>query len=114
MSRARTAAGATRDAGTATAELAVSLPALVLLLVVGLGALAVVRDQLQVVALARDVALAQARGEPWPPVAGATVDVSQDGETVRVVVTRHRSLLGGGVPGLDIRATAVAAVEPGE
>lgn len=113
MSRARTAAGPTRDDGTATAELAVSLPALVLLLVVGLGALAVVRDQLEVVALAREVALAQARGEPTPALSGVTVTMSSDGETVRVVVTRHRLPLGSVLPGIDVSATAVAAIEPG-
>ena len=114
MSRARTTAGVPRDDGTATAELAVSLPALVLLLMVGLGALAVVRDQIEVVALAREVALAQARGEPSPTMAGVTVSVSSDGQTVRVVVTRHRRPLGGVLPGVDVSATAVAAIEPGE
>jgi hypothetical protein len=113
VSRARTTVGTARDSGTATAELAVSLPALVLLLVVGLGALAVVRDQIEVVALAREVALAQARGEPSPTVPGVTVEVSRDAETVRVVVTRHRRPLGV-LPGVDVRATAVAAIEPGE
>jgi hypothetical protein len=102
------------DSGTATAELAVSLPALTLLLVAGLGALSAVRDQMECVAEAREVALAQARGESPPPVSGATVEVSRDGDLVRVVVTRHRQPLGGALPGFDITATAVAAAEPGE
>jgi hypothetical protein len=91
----------------------VSLPALALLLAVGLGALAVVRDQVDCVGAARDVALAYARGDSPPAVSG-TVAVTNDGDVVRVVVTRHRSLLGGALPGIDITATAVAAVEPGE
>lgn len=100
------------DAGTATAELAVCLPALALLLVLGLGGLALVRDQLHCVAVARDVAIATARGEAAPPVEGAAVEVSRDGDLVRVVVRRHRGL--GVVPGLGVTATAVAAVEPGQ
>lgn len=98
------------DTGTATAELAVCLPALALLLVVGLGALAVVRDQIRCVAAAREVAIATARGEAPPPVDSGLVEVSNDGELVRVVVRRHQGL--GFLPGFDITATAVAAVEP--
>jgi hypothetical protein len=98
------------DEGTATAELAVCLPALALMLVVGLGALSVVRDQIECVAAAREVAIAVARGESPPPVAAAVVEISVDGDVVRVVVRRHRSL--GALPGIDISATAVAAVEP--
>ncbi len=100
------------DAGTATAELAVCLPALALLLVLGLGALSVVRDQIECVAAAREVAIAVARGEPPPSVDEAVVEISTDGDVVRVEVRRHRDF-GGAVPGFDITATAVAAVEPG-
>ena len=120
MTRARTAASVRRwtvrrrgDSGTATAELAVSLPALVLLLAVGLGALAVVRDQIEAVAAAREVALALARGGTPPQVAG-TVEASSDGDVVLVTVRRRHEPLGGLLPGIDITATAVAAVEPGE
>jgi hypothetical protein len=102
------------DAGMATAELAVSLPALALLLMVGLGGLAVVRDQIECVAAARDIAIAHARGESPRAVGGATVDVTRDGDLVRVVVTRHRQPLGGTLPGFDVTATAVAAMEPGQ
>lgn len=100
------------DAGTATAELAVCLPALALLLAFGLGALAVVRDQLRCVDAAREVAVAVARGEAPPPVDAGEVAISNDGDVVRVVVRRHREL--GVLPGFDITATAVAAVEPGQ
>ena len=99
------------DGGMVTAELAVSLPALALLLAVGLGALTVVRDQIQCVAAAREVALATARGESPPPVDATVVEVDNDGDVVRVVVRRHRDL-GGALPGFDITAVAVAAVEP--
>lgn len=86
------------------------LPALALLLVLGLGGLALVRDQIQCVAAAREVAIAAARGEAPPPVDAAVVELSNDGDVVRVVVRRQRGL--GVLPGLEITATAVAAVEP--
>jgi hypothetical protein len=100
------------EAGTATAELAVCLPALALLLVLGLGGLAVVSDQIRCVAAAREVALAAARGDAPPAVDAEVVEVSNDGDVVRVVVRRHRDL--GALPGLEITATAVAAVEPNQ
>ena len=102
----------TGDAGVATVEIAACLPALALLLMVGLGALGVVRDQIGCVAAAREVALAAARGASPPPVAADVVEVSTDGDVVRVVVRRHRDL--GLLPGFDITATAVAAIEPDE
>lgn len=98
------------DAGSATAELAVCLPALALLLALGLGALSVVRDQLRCVAAAREVAIAAARGETPPLVEADVVEISADGDVVRVVVRRHHDL--GPLPGIDITATAVAAIEP--
>ncbi|MBX6750927.1 MAG: mucin-associated surface protein [Micromonosporaceae bacterium] len=98
------------DVGAATVEIAACLPALALLLMVGLGALAVVRDQIGCVAAAREIALAAARGASPPSVEADVVEVSADGDVVRVVVRRHRNL--GILPGFDITATAVAAIEP--
>ena len=100
------------DRGVTTVEIAVCLPALALLLMVGLGALGIVRDQIGCVAAAREVALAAARGASPPPVEADVVEVSTDGDVVRVVVRRHRDL--GLLPGFDITATAVAAIEPDE
>jgi hypothetical protein len=100
------------DDGTATAELAVCLPVLAMLLVLGLGGLALVRDQINCVAAARDIAIATARGEPAPSVEGAVVEINRDGDLIHVVVRRQRGL--GLVPGLGVSATAVAAVEPGQ
>lgn len=98
------------DTGMATAELAVCLPGLALLVVFGVGALAVVRDHIYCVAAAREVAIAAARGEAPPPVDVAVVEISNDGDVVRVVVSRHRPF--GPLPGIEVTATAVAAVEP--
>lgn len=94
----------------ATVEIAVCLPVLALLLMVGLGALGVVRDQITCVAAAREVAIAAARGASPPPVEADVVEIRADGDVVRVVVRRHRDL--GILPGFDITATAFAAMEP--
>ncbi len=103
-----------RDSGMATAELAVSLPALALLLAVGLGALGVIREQIECVDAAREIALAHARGESPPALASGAVEVSSDGDVVRVVVRQRMAPLGGRLPGIDISATAVAVMEPSE
>jgi hypothetical protein len=112
------AAGA-RDRGSATAELAVSLPALMLMVFLALTAVAAVRTQLQCVDAAREAARAAARGEPGPAAGrrvappGAVVTVTVDGDIVRATVGTHVRPLGGRLPGFDVSATAVAAVEPG-
>jgi len=108
-----------RDAGSATAELAVGLPALVALLLAGLTAVSAVTTQLGCVSAARDAALAAARGEAGDEAgrrtapAGATVSVTRDGDTVRASVRAPVRPLGGLLPRLSVSASAVAAVEPG-
>lgn len=74
------------DRGSATAELAVALPAVVMLLVVGLSAVAVVTAKLGCVATTRDTALALARGGSPAIPDGATV--AYDADTVTVEVNR--------------------------
>ena len=111
------------EEGTATAELAVALPSLVLVLAVALGAVHLGLDQVRCVDAARLGARALARGEPEgavlrevtaaaPP--GARVSVTRgDGEVSVAVdsappaVLRPLGLLA------PVRATAVARVEPG-
>ncbi len=101
-----------RDAGSATAELAVCLPALVLLLATGLMALTAMRTQIECVDVAREAARAAARGDPVVPgMPGASVTVTADGDVVRATVVMRWSP-GGGLPGFDITATSVAAMEP--
>lgn len=107
------------DRGSFTAELAVGLPALMLLLFAGLTAVSAVTTKAQCVDAAREAALAAARGEGGveagqrvaPP--GATVSVATAGDTVVATVTAPVRAVGGGVPGTTVAATAVAAVEPG-
>ena len=62
MSRRWRPARTVPDGGAVTAEFAVALPALVLLLGFGLGAIDATLDKLRCVDAARDAALAQARG----------------------------------------------------
>ncbi len=107
------------DRGSVTAELAVALPVLVLLLLAGLTSVNAVATQMRCVDAAREAARAQARGEPGAAAgeraapAGATVAVSADGDTVRATVVAVAYPLGDRLPGFKVRAEAVAAVEPG-
>jgi len=106
------------DRGSFTAELAAGLPALVLLLLVGLTAVIAVTTKLQCVDAAREAALAASRGEATgigrqsaPP--GATVSVVTDANTVTATVRAPVRALGARLPRLTVTASAVAALEPG-
>ncbi|WP_310376673.1 TadE family type IV pilus minor pilin [Catenuloplanes atrovinosus] len=107
------------DRGAFTAEFAAALPALMLLLGVGLTVMTAVADRGRCYDAARDAALAAARGQSGvdagtaaaPP--GATVTVLPDGDQVRVVVTVPVRALGLTVPDLTASGEAVAAIEPG-
>jgi hypothetical protein len=107
-----------RDRGAFTAELAAGLPALVLLLLVGLTAVVAVGTRLQCLDAAREGAIAASRGESGPAAAaqiapdGAAVDVGRDADTVTVTVVARVRVLGGNIPMVTVRATAVAAREP--
>jgi len=107
------------DRGSATAELAVALPALVLLVLFALGAINAVLAQLRCVDAARDAALAAARGEDGAAAgrrtapAGASVTVQVDGDTVRATVRAPVRPLGPHLPGVEVGASAVADREPG-
>jgi len=107
------------DRGSATAELAVGLPAVLLLLLVGLTAVGAVTAKLECVDAARQAALAASRGEPGEEAArraapdGAEVSVVVDGEIVVATVRAPVPLLGARLPALSVEDTAVAAREPG-
>ena len=107
-----------RDRGSFTAELAAGLPALMLLLFAGLTAVAAVSTQLQCVDAARAGAIAAARGDPGAAAAariapaGSDVSVAVGPDAVTVTVGAGVPLLGGHLPALTVRATAVAAREP--
>ncbi|MFF0310894.1 TadE family type IV pilus minor pilin [Streptosporangium sp. NPDC004379] len=106
-----------------TAETAVVLPAVVVVLAAALWAVATVGAQLQCVDAARAGARAAARGEPVERVRadvlalapmGAVVRVDVTAETVRVEVAAHvRPRWGSLLPAVEVGSSAVAAPEPG-
>ncbi len=109
------------ERGSATAEIAVALPALVLVLGLALAAVDLGIDQVRCVDAARvaarlvargdDVAAARARAAAAAPT-GAQVVIEATGETVRVTVTGGLPARLAGWTGLPAPgAVAVAAVE---
>lgn len=108
------------DRGSVTAELAVALPALVLLLAGSLTAVAGVATKLRCVDAAREGALAAARGADGEAAArqaaptGATIEIASDGDTVRATVRAQVWPLGRRGPGVTVGSDAVSAKEPGE
>ncbi|MFG1998412.1 TadE family type IV pilus minor pilin [Spirillospora sp. NPDC048911] len=117
MSQAR------RDRGSATAEIAVALPALVLITVVALWGVSVASVQLACTDAARSGARAAARGESLPAVralvaravpTGAAVEISREGDQAQVDVTVQVRAPGAtGLAPLTVRARATAVTEPG-
>ena len=110
-----------RDGGMATAELAVVLPALVLVIAAGLTMVSVVLAQVRCVDAAREAARAAARGESADVVrsaavraapAAASVEVGSAGEQVRVTVSARAGRVGGLLPAFHVSASAVALREP--
>jgi Tfp pilus assembly protein PilX len=107
------------DDGMVTAETATVLPVLVLLTLVGIGAVAVAQDRIRCADGAREAALAVARGDggraaelasagAGRPVA-TTVSVTSETSTVTVrLQVRPVSWL----PGLTITEMATVATEP--
>ncbi len=105
-----------RDSGMVTAELAATMPALVLMLTVALGAVSAVTTQLRSEHAACMAARAVARGEhpagSMPRAAQLTV-VTEAG-MVRATVQAHMRLGGAALPVIQISAVCVAAAEAGE
>ena len=108
-----------RDGGSVTAETAVGLPALVVLVAFALTGVFAVTQQMRCVDAAREGARAVARGERDPTrfaraVApeGATVRVTPHGALARVEITAPVRLGWRPMPGITARAHAVAAREP--
>ena len=109
--------------GYATAELAVTLPALIIIVLMAVWILACVNAQLRCVDGARAAARSAARGDPAGQVTeaarvraprGAQVVLTTTGTVVRVVVRAEVKPLGALVallPGTPVSATAVAERE---
>jgi Flp pilus assembly protein TadG len=105
-----------------TAETAVVLPVLLLVLAGAVAAVTMVGAQLRCVDAAREGARAAARGEPVAAVEvlaaraapdGATTTVSGGPEEVRVRVTARIAPLGPVPLAITVAAEAVAMTEPG-
>ncbi|WP_324650383.1 TadE family type IV pilus minor pilin [Georgenia sp. H159] len=110
------------ERGTVTAEVALVLPAVVMVLLVCCTLAAAVLGQVRCADAARAAARAAAIGEPAAVVVAvvrdlaggdAHVTVDHDGQWVEVVVTRPLSPAVPGADGLRARAAARAWVEPG-
>jgi hypothetical protein len=110
-----------RDDGSVTAEAAVALPALVVLLLGAMWVLAALSVQARCVDTARLAARAAARGDSEADVrrraaaslpAGATVTVTRTGTEVRVTVRAPAPSIVVGLTAPELAATATAAVEP--
>ncbi|GII86811.1 hypothetical protein Ssi03_48010 [Sphaerisporangium siamense] len=112
-----------RDKGSVTAETAVALPALVLVLGAALWGIAVITAQMECVDAARTGARAAARGEPLDGVReaaaragprGASVSVERHSRISRVTVS---AAIHPGwaltVPPISVSASAVSTTEPG-
>jgi Flp pilus assembly protein TadG len=105
-----------------TAETAVVLPVLLLVLAGAVAAIVVVGAQLRCVDAAREGARAAARGEPPAAVteivrraapAGAVVSVTRTGDEVRVAVAVDVAPLGPVPLRIRVAAEAVARRDPG-
>jgi Flp pilus assembly protein TadG len=105
-----------------TAETAVVLPVLLLVLAGAVAAVTVVGAQLRCVDAAREGARAAARGEPATAVTalvdraapeGAVPTVEPEGEEVRVTVSARIAPLGPVPLRITVSAEAVALREPG-
>ncbi|CAN5335857.1 hypothetical protein BH24ACT9_BH24ACT9_02470 [soil metagenome] len=110
------------DAGMVTAETAVVLPVLILVLAAALAAVSVVTAQMRCTDAAREGARAAARGESDTAVRqiaassapdGSTVSVTRDGDTATVQVSASVALLPGLGPSVTVSDSATAALEPG-
>jgi len=104
-----------------TAETAVVLPVLLMVLAGAVAAVVVVGAQLRCVDAAREGARAAARGEPAGVVVdlagraapdGAATDVAGVGDTVRVTVSATVSPLGPLPWSVRVSASATGALEP--
>jgi hypothetical protein len=106
-----------------TAEAALALPVLVLVLAGAVAAVAVLGAQLRCVDAAREGVLAAARGEDGATVRSLVEGIAPDGSRVRVepsgpervavTVTSEVSPLGGVPWSVRLHASAVARPEPG-
>ena len=111
-----------RDGGMVTAELAVAIPAVVLVLVACLAGVHAAVDQIRCVDAARLASRAAARGDAPQRVEelarrgapdGAVVSVTRHGGDAIVIVRARVGGWGGVVPSWSVSATAQTPIEEG-
>lgn len=107
-----------RDAGMVLLETALAIPLLVAIALACLGVARVAVDEIAVVAAARDAALLAARGATAEEIAAAWPDAEVTLErraatVVATVRTRTPVIPGWTSAGMQHRAVATAAMEPG-
>ena len=111
------------ERGSVTAETAIVLPVIAVLLVVAIWAIGLVVSHIRCLDAARDVARAVARGEPVEQAhrigqrsapAGATVELRRNGDAVTATVRAPTITLPvfGGVGSVLIEETATVQTEP--
>lgn len=108
-----------RDRGSVTVEAALSLCAVILVAALVLAGVGCAVAQVRCVDAAREVARLLARGDSAAAASalaqvgpsGASMTVADTGGTVSVTV--RAAPIGGLLPGVELSATAVAALEPG-
>lgn len=110
-----------RDTGMVTAEIAVAMPVLMVLLAVGLTAVTVIAAQMRCVDAAREAARALARGDSISAARslasaagprGAALTTSTAGDRVETTVRARVATVGGLFPAFSVHAEAVALREP--
>jgi Flp pilus assembly protein TadG len=110
---------APEDRGGVTAEFAVALPALLLMVTFALGAVDAVLAKVQCVDAAREAALVAARGGDGSAAGasraprGASVRVTRSTGWVEVTVTLRVSPLGAHLGSFQVTAASTATIEPG-
>jgi Flp pilus assembly protein TadG len=110
-----------RDRGMVTAEMAVCLPVLVLVLSFALSVVSVVDRRARVQDAAAEAARALARGDAsaarqlaQAAAPGTSLRIVTSGGDVTVTATAHVALLASRLPSVTISASAVAELEPGD
>jgi Flp pilus assembly protein TadG len=113
------------DHGTVTAEVAILLPVLVGVMILGLSMVGVVMANIRCVDAARDAARATARGEPFESAQrigqgtaprNSTISITQQDDEAHVLVTSKVHLnwpVVGGLLEIPVRAEATVRTEPG-
>ena len=100
------------DAGSTTAEFAIALPAVILVLVACLSGVQIAGQQLRMQDAAAVAARAAARGDSTNIAGrllpGAKVDVHVDGDVICVTVRMTSSQKVGALLGLELRASSCA------